>query len=164
MIRPPYIALDHGRDSRDHLRQRLTFNGFPKDPSPTKRRSERSRCFCPSTRRRRTDSSSSSSSAWQERTKHVLLRKMVFLSQNCCGFQGTSFPNSSDEVRRCQQRSTADHDFGTLLSGTVGDNFTLCWGHDPGGVGDFNVVVDPDAELIGPADKEFRYTSDYIHF
>ena len=51
----------------------------------------------------------------------------------------------------------ADYDFGTLVSGTVGDNYTLCWSHQPRNVRDYNVVIDLNAELIGPADNELRY-------
>ena len=44
-----------------------------------------------------------------------------------------------------------DYAFGTATNGVAGDNYKLCWAHDPTSIASYNVEIDSNAELVGPS-------------
>merc|ERR1719281_1163513 len=54
--------------------------------------------------------------------------------------------------------TNATYTFGSPLFGDPGDQYRLCWGHDPGGLTDFKFEIDPAYGLIGPATGNYSCT------
>jgi hypothetical protein len=52
--------------------------------------------------------------------------------------------------------TNATFDLGTPVVGLAGNAYTLCWGHNPMNLSDFNVEVDPSADLDGPFVIDFQ--------
>jgi hypothetical protein len=46
--------------------------------------------------------------------------------------------------------TNATYTFGSPIFGDPGDQYRLCWGHDPAGLTDFKFEIDPTYGLIGP--------------
>jgi hypothetical protein len=53
---------------------------------------------------------------------------------------------------------SANYTFGTPTVGVAGSFYRLCWGHEPVSIEDYNVEVDPGAELAGPFVRNLECT------
>merc|ERR1719331_1733215 len=57
-----------------------------------------------------------------------------------------------------QNGTNASYNFSTPVRGLPGLAYRLCWGWNPVNVSDYNVEIDPDAELVGPFIRDFDCT------
>ena len=66
---------------------------------------------------------------------------------------------ASRTFRRMQAEllSSATVTLGTPTGGSPGDTYKICWGSDPSTLEDFNVELDPNADLIGPVAGDLLY-------
>ena len=87
---------------------------------------------------------------------HTTNRIIVITSGNCGDSEpvvasqtwGSAFGHAMSET--IDGIASATYSLGTPVVGVPGDTYKLCWAHDPSVLSDFNVMIDSDAELIGP--------------
>jgi hypothetical protein len=93
---------------------------------------------------------------------------LVLVWNSSCGDANAIVANDTweRESPRCSRGSPAcfaplpntSYDFGTPVIGYPGDQYRLCWGHEPIELADYKYEIDATAELVGPITLDFECT------
>ena len=91
-----------------------------------------------------------------------LTNAIVAISSGRCGDADAVVANetwtTANATRLSGDGLSANYTFGTPTIGAPGGFYRLCWGYEPVSVQDYNVEVDPEAELAGPYARDIECT------